>query len=489
MTENHRSVIVIGAGISGLVCAYRLKTLGVDTLLIEKSDRPGGVIRSDLIDGCLIERGPNSMTGTADVLALVEELGIWDELVEGDPRAPAFIYFRGRLHEVPTGPGSLVTTKLLSAAGKLALAGEPFRKRRISDEEESVAAFAARRLGPQIAERFVAPFVSGIYAGDSNKLSVQAAFPRLATLEREHGSLIRGAFALLAKKRKAKADGIEAKKPKTKRLCSFKEGMSFLPKTLAAKMGEDLMMGCSGITVSARGVSREAAKPQRTQSGAGECAIDERQAGGQFIVSFERSRRTEQFASDTVVIAAPARAASGLVGRLSEQLSLLLGEIEYPPLAVVSLAYDEVALRGPLTGFGLLAVPGQGLNILGCVYSSSLFPGRAPAGKALVNTFVGGALTPTLAGLEDSELAALVHRDLINALGAKAEPRVMAVTRYERSIPQYNLGHADRVRRIGETTASIPGFHLIGNYLHGVSTGDCLKEADRVAREVANNAG
>jgi oxygen-dependent protoporphyrinogen oxidase len=492
MAENHRSVIVIGAGISALVCAYRLKTLGIDTLLIEKSDRPGGVIRSDLIDGCLIERGPNSMTGTADVLALVEELGIWDELVEGDPRAPAFIYFRGRLHSVPTGPGSLVTTKLLTIGGKLALLGEPLRKRRVSDEEESVAAFAARRLGPQIAERFVAPFVSGIYAGDSNKLSVQAAFPRLATLERDHGSLVRGAFALLTKKRKAKSDGNKAKKPKTKRLCSFKEGMAFLPKTLAAKMGEDLMMGCSGITVSAGGVSRKGgkpgtAKPQRTQSGAGECAIDERQAGGQFIVSFERSGRTEQFASDNVVIAAPAGAASGLVGPLSEQLGLLLGEIKYPQLAVVSLAYDEAALRGPLTGFGFLAVPGQGLNILGCVYSSSLFPGRAPAGKVLLNTFVGGALNPTLAGLEDSELAALVHRDLINALGAKAEPRVMAITRYERSIPQYNLGHAERVRKIDDLARSIPGLHLVGNYLHGVSTGDCIKEADRIARQIGIN--
>jgi oxygen-dependent protoporphyrinogen oxidase len=486
MAENHRSVIVIGAGISGLVCAYRLKSLGVDTLLIEQSDRPGGVIRSDLIDGCLIERGPNSTTGTADVLALVEELGIRNELVEGDPRAPAFIYFRGKLHGVPTGPGSLIFTRLLSIGGKLSLLGEPFRKKRASDEEESVASFAARRLGPQIAERFVAPFVSGIYAGDSNKLSVQAAFPRLATLERDHGSLIRGAFALLANKRKAKSADSTADKPKTKRLCSFKEGMAFLPKTIAAKIAEELMTGCSGITVSPGRDSREAAKPRRTEGG-GASGADETNTGNRFVVSFERSGRTEQFASDNVVIATPARAAAGLAKPLSEQLGLLLGEIEYPQLAVVSLAYDEAALRGPLTGFGFLAVPGQGLNILGCVYSSSLFPGRAPTGKVLVNTFVGGALNPTLAGLDDSELAAVVHRDLVNALGARAEPRVMAVTRYERSIPQYNLGHAERVRRIDDLARSIPGLHLIGNYLHGVSTGDCIKGADRLARQIGTN--
>jgi oxygen-dependent protoporphyrinogen oxidase len=368
--------------------------------------------------------------------------------------------------------------------GKLSLLGEPLRKTRVSDEEESVASFAARRLGPQIAERFVAPFVSGIYAGDSKKLSVQAAFPRLAILERDHGSLIRGAFALLAKKRKAKTVADTTKKPKTKRLCSFKEGMGFLPKTLAAKMGEDLMTGCGGISVTVSD-SRDGAKTQRTKISTGVSAADETQAKARFTVSFERLGITEQFTSDNVVIATPARAAAALARPLSEPLGHLLEEIEYPRLAVVSLAYDESALRAPLSGFGFLAVPGQGLNILGCVYSSSLFPGRAPAGKVLLNTFVGGALNPGKADLEDPELAALVHRDLVMALGAKTEPRVMTVTRYERSIPQYNLGHAERVGRIDDLAYSVPGLHLIGNYLHGVSTGDCIKEADRVAREIA----
>jgi oxygen-dependent protoporphyrinogen oxidase len=247
-------------------------------------------------------------------------------------------------------------------------------------------------------------------------------------------------------------------------------------------------VAAADATDSRKGGKPGTAKPQRTQSDVGSSATDETPAAARFIVSFERSGRTEQFTSDTVVVAAPARAAGGLVGLLSQQLGLLLAEIEYPQLAVVSLAYDEAALRGPLTGFGFLAVPGQGLNILGCVYSSSLFPGRAPAGKVLVNTFVGGALNPALAGLSDSELAALVHRDLVNALGARAEPRVMAVTRYERSIPQYNLGHAERVRRIEDLARSIPGLHLIGNYLHGVSTGDCIKEADRLAREIGINS-
>src|SRR5438132_3764226 len=167
MQHNHRDVVVIGAGISGLVCAYRLKKLGLDVALVEKSGRVGGVIQSERIDGYLIERGPNSSQGTDELVALVDELGITDELVEGDPKAPAYVYFGGRLHSVPSGPGAFIGSKLLSVPGKLRILKEPFVPVRRGDSEESVASFARRRLGREAAERMVAPFVSGIYAGDA----------------------------------------------------------------------------------------------------------------------------------------------------------------------------------------------------------------------------------------------------------------------------------------------------------------------------------
>ena len=192
---NHREVVVIGAGISGLVCAHRLKTLGVDVVLLERSDRVGGVIQSEQIDGFLIERGPNSSQGSEDLMAIVEELGIMDEIAEGDPKAPAFVYFNGRLHPVPGGPGAFVRSRLLSARGKLRLLAEPLVATRRSSEEESVLSFARRRIGGEAAERLVAPFVSGVYAGDADALSVQAAFPRLANLENTYGGLLRGAIA------------------------------------------------------------------------------------------------------------------------------------------------------------------------------------------------------------------------------------------------------------------------------------------------------
>ena len=192
---HHREAIVIGAGISGLVCAYRLKALGVDVALIEKSERAGGVIQSERIGDYLIERGPNSSQGTEELMALVEELGITGEIAEGNPKAPAFVYFDGRLHPVPAGPGAFLKSRLLSVRGKLRILAEPFVKTRRSGEEESVYSFALRRIGREAAERLVAPFVSGIYAGDAEALSVQAAFPRLANLETSYGGLIRGMIA------------------------------------------------------------------------------------------------------------------------------------------------------------------------------------------------------------------------------------------------------------------------------------------------------
>jgi oxygen-dependent protoporphyrinogen oxidase len=202
-------------------------------------------------------------------------------------------------------------------------------------------------------------------------------------------------------------------------------------------------------------------------------------------IEYERAGTRERLTSDRVIIATPAQAGGALVANLSGDLRLLLDEIEYPPLAILSLAYPASSIRAPLDGFGFLVAPSERLNILGCVWSSSLFAGRAPAGTALVTVFVGGARNPDAARLADAELVSTAHTELQAALGISSEPRVVAITRYDRSIPQYNLGHAERVKRIETLVDGIPGLSLIGNYLHGVSTGDCIKEADRVAREVA----
>jgi len=182
MTASNHQILVIGAGISGLVCAHRLKSLGADVILIERSERAGGVIQSERIGEYLIERGPNSSRGTRELMDLVDELAIGGDMIAGDSKAPSFIYFGGALHRVPMGPAGLIMTDVLSFSAKLRLLTEPFRRARKADEEESVYSFFARRLGAQLASRLVAPFISGIYAGDSRSLSIQAAFPGLAAL-------------------------------------------------------------------------------------------------------------------------------------------------------------------------------------------------------------------------------------------------------------------------------------------------------------------
>jgi oxygen-dependent protoporphyrinogen oxidase len=441
--------------------------LGIDVILLERSGRAGGVIQSERVEGHLIERGPNSSQGSEELMALIEELGIMSEVAEGDPKAPAYVYFNGQLHAVPSSAKAFIQSRLLSPRGKLRIFKEPFVAARRSDEEESIASFARRRIGREAAERMVAPFVSGIYAGDAERLSVQAGFPRVANLETGYGGLFRGALAKARAAKRAKRSAsavLDKAAPARRRLVSFHGGMEFLPKTLDSRLGEDSIKGVT------------------------ECGVrsaDSQSAG--FVVGFEHAGADQEIACKRVIIATPSRAAASLVAPLSNELKRLLEEIYYPPLSIVSLSYDESTIKTKLDGFGFLVPPVERLNILGCVWNSSLFKGRAPEGKALLTLFIGGARNPEAARIADADMVSLAHSELQKILGISSDPRLIAITRWERAIPQYNIGHAARVRRIEELLGDIKGLRLIGNYLHGVSTGDCVKEADRVASEVASS--
>jgi oxygen-dependent protoporphyrinogen oxidase len=235
--------------------------------------------------------------------------------------------------------------------------------------------------------------------------------------------------------------------------------MSFLTDTLAARIGEELMLGCSDI-----GLETE---------------------GSNFKVKFARAGNREEVRSRSVIVSAPAFVASRLIASVSGEISRLMDEIEYPPLSIVYLSYDRHQVQHSLDGFGFLAAPGEGLKVLGSVWNSSLFEGRAPQGKVLLTVFVGGARAPELARMADDEIVAVAHSELRRVLGISGEPHSVGITHYERAIPQYNLGHAARVKRIDEILRETSGLFLAGNYLRGVSTGDCVKEADRVAREAA----
>jgi oxygen-dependent protoporphyrinogen oxidase len=456
--------IIIGAGISGLVAAHRLKRLGRDVLLIESSDHVGGVIQSQDAEGFIIERGPNSLRGSHEFIDLAEELDLMGELATADPRAPAYVYLNGELHPVPMGLPALIKTKLLSTTAKLRLLREPFVKARREMGEESLASFVRRRLGPEILDHLVAPFVSGVYAGDAEQLSVQASFGKLAEFEAEAGSILRGAL------RAARASRKQTAKPKRSlrpyRLCSFRDGLQTLPQALAKALGESLLTEARITSISASNGS---------------------DAPAQFEVTLEHRGEQKKFTAATLIMAAPAYAAARLLGECAPEVAALIADIPYAALASVPLGYAREQLPHDLNGFGFLAPRSAGLRVLGSVWNSSLFPHRAPEGWACLTIFIGGATDPEAIKLSDEELIRIVHGDLKKVLGVTGDPRRLPVTRHERAIPQYVIGHSARVAKIEAALDNRPGLWLAGNYLHGVALSDCIKQAEHIAEEATRS--
>jgi oxygen-dependent protoporphyrinogen oxidase len=450
--------VIIGAGVSGLVAAHRLKKLGREVLLIERGERAGGVIQSHGADGFLIERGPNSLRGSHEFLDLVDELNLAPELATGNPRAPAYVYADGRLQAVPMSPPALVKTKLISTAAKLRLLREPFVKARSESGEESIASFVRRRLGGEILDRMVAPFLSGVYAGDPEMLSVQACFPKLAEFESESGSVVRGAVKAARNARRGQEKPKRSLRPY--RLCSFRRGLRVLPEALAESLGDRFWAGARVIH------------------------LGKNPSAGGYEIKVERRGEVVTVAGSTLVVATPAYVAAQLLETIAPVISLLVAEIPYASIVSVPIAYRVDQVGRELDGFGFLAPRSEGLRTLGSIWNSALFAGRAPEGWACLTNFIGGATDPEAATLPEEKLIRIVHEDLGKVLEIRGEPRRLPITRYERAIPQYTLGHAARAARVESELREIAGLWLAGNYLRGVSLGDCVKQAERIAAEI-----
>ncbi len=453
-------VIIIGAGISGLCAAYHLKKTGKNILLLEASDRVGGVIQSINAEEFLLERGPNSLRGSHEFLDLVDELNLTSELITGDPKAPAYVYFDQQLQPVPMSPTALITTKLLSTHAKFRLLKEPFIKARTDKTEESLASFVRRRLGDEILVRLVAPFVSGVYAGDPEQLSVQAAFARLAALEANSGSIFAGAIKAAKVARANKIKPVRSLRPY--RLCSFKDGMETLPKAIAKYLGENLLTDSH---------VRQITKTTTSQ----------------FEITFEQHNKQQHITTESLIIATPSDAAAQLLSEIAPDISPLLTEIPYTKLVTVPLAYRTDQLARPLNGFGFLAPRGQGLRTLGSIWNSSLFANRTPEGWVLLNNFIGGETDLGAINLSDEELIRIVHEDLQKVLGISGVPKRLPITRWQRAIPQYRLGHAARIAKIEAALTNQHGLRLAGNYLHGVALGDCIKQGKEIAARITRS--
>jgi len=374
---------------------------------------------------------------TPEIWGLVEELGLAGSALLADPRLPRFVELDGKLHRLAPGPQTLLLTRLLSPLGKLRLLAEPF-VRSGTEPRESVRAFFARRLGWQVADRLVAPFVSGIWAGDADRLSAASAFPVLKRWEIEHGSLLRGALS-----RRPRHEG--SSRPVPRGLLSFSEGLETLPRALADRLGPRL----------------------RTESPVRTLKPD----GKGWRIETER----ETFPAARVVVACPASEAARLLEPLDPSASRALAEVPQPPLAVLHFSWPAAAFRRPLHGFGHLVVPTHDRRVLGAVWSSCLFAGRAPEGRVLVTAFVGGARDSATPSLPDADLAELAGRELAVSLGAGSPASLVRVTRYARALPQYDLDHESRMQAVAHAEARMPGLSLIGNYRGGISVGDVVR--------------
>jgi len=456
--------LVVGAGISGLATAYALQKSQVATLLLEAASRPGGVIKSEQRDGYLLECGPQSFSGNRAITAICEELELLEERVLADPKAPRFVLINGKLQPVPMNPLGLLISPLLSGGTKRAILRDLLGKSAAPEPDESVADFIRRKYSERLLDRLVGPFVSGIYAGDPEKLSLRAAFPILYEAEKTSGSILRGIFRAI----KTRA----AKRPKGPRgprerptLQTFTEGNEMLIKALALNLGERLQCGVEALRIEHLDWGHDAKAPR-------------------FHVAVRTPQGEESVEAERLVVAVPPGIAAKLLGGLHGEFAKQLSGVEYAGVAVVSLGYRKKDVSHSLDGFGFLVPRSSGLSDLGTVWNSSLFPGRAPEGEALMTSFVGGATNPGALQQSETALAELIHKELTPLLGIRKEPVFSSVTIWPHALPQYNLGHTARLAALEKLRAKFPGLYFAGNYLNGPAIGTCVEQALKVADEI-----
>lgn len=469
MTNDVLDTLIVGAGISGLSLAHALQQDRRRILLCERQGRVGGNITTGMAEGFLWEEGPTSFSPTPELLRLAVDVGLEQELVLADRKLPRYVYWQGQLLAVPMSPPAAITSELLTLQGKLrVLTGAlgfiaPAIGADLSEQggEETVAQFFRRHLGAEVSERLVAPFVSGVYAGDPDRLSASASFRRIVQLSEMGGGLLAGAI-LQRRGAKKQVKPQDPSIPKTRpgELGSFKQGLSALPQAIASGLGDAVKLGWHLTHLHK----------------------SDRQT---YIAEFDTPAGLEQVEARTIALTTPAYVTADLLQTLIPTASQTLREIPYPPVACVVVAYPETALKHPLRGFGNLIPRGQGIRTLGTIWSSSLFPGRAPQGWQLLTNFIGGATDPEIANLNDEQIVQAVHQDLCRILLKEdLQPKVLAVHLWKRAIPQYTLGHHKRLEQVNQALQQFPGLYICSNYFDGVSLGDCVKRGMERSAEI-----
>jgi oxygen-dependent protoporphyrinogen oxidase len=459
-TDAPLPVVVIGAGMAGLTVAWWLHQANVPVTVLERADRAGGVVGTSELGGHVFERGPSTVIASAPALnELIDAVGLREQVEYSHAEAHRrLIWQNGALHDAPSGPLSLLRSSLMGLGGKLRLLREPWVRAQTADVDETLEAFLVRRIGAGATAAFADPFVTGVYAGRLAHLGADA-FPRLVGFERNYGSLLRG---MVASRKLAKRGGSAA--AGRKGLLSFKGGLEVLPTTIRQQLGTRLRFGHEVFGLEPAGLKGEAGWVVHTV------------VGGRHV----------DYDASAVVVATPSYVAHSLLERLDEGLSEPIADIPHPHVASVGLGYRRAAVGHPLDAFGLLCSSEESqisaTGVLGVIFASSVFSGRAPENAVTLSVIMGGSRNPECAGLADSQLVEQARAGLAMLLGVRGLPDAVEVTRWPRAIPQYQPGHGRRIDRLNEELRSWKGLHLAGNYLNGVGLEQTVASASAVAR-------
>lgn len=448
-----KPVVVAGAGISGLALAFELRRLGVPVLVLESDARAGGKIESDHRDGYLCERGPASyLDRSGGITTLAKAVGIDDRVVWAtDAAERRLVAADGRLHDTPRGAWDFAWSGLLPWSAKVRAGLDLLLPRGASAQgrDESVAAFARRRLGRTAGERLLQPLVSGLYAGEPEKVSLPSAFPLVAAMERERRS-----FLLAMRREFSSAHGKGAP-----RLASFSGGLDELTAALAKALGETLRLHARVLGV------------QQQSSG--------------FAIAFEEQGAVGTITADAVVLAIPAHVGARVTSALDPAIADTLAQIPYVPVTLVHLGYPVSAFPRPLEAYGFFVPPSEPLQILGGIFPSQFFAGRAPAGFHLLSVRTGGARHPGAFTMPDADLIALADSELRRLVGLAAPPAFVHIVRHERALPQYTLGHMDRVAALAAGEQRHPGVFFHGNAYHNAGVPELVTRSANLAERVA----
>lgn len=450
-----KSVAIIGGGITGLTAGFMLQRAGVPAVVFEAGDRIGGTIQTLRQDGYLAECGPNTILETSPKISqLIRDAGLEPRRLFSAPEAAARYVVRGkRPVEMPGSPVGFFTTPLFSLRAKLAVLCEPFVPARRDGQEESIADFVVRRLGREFLDQAIDAMVAGVYAGDPSRLSLQQAFPKLAALEAKYGSLVKGQI-LGARERRKRGDVAKDRAPKF----SFDEGLQVLPDTLGAHLGDAVRRNSPVI--------RLARKPGAWEVVTGDGTSSEH---GAVIYAGTAYRLAELEIQD---VAQPDLA--------------MFSEIRHPPVSSVVLGFRREDVEHPCQGFGALIPNIEGFQILGTIFSSALFPNRAPAGHLTLTSYVGGERHPELAELPEDELCERTLQDLRVLFGVRGTPTFRHVAKYPKAIPQYNLGFARFRERLTAIESQAPGLVFAGHYRDGISLSDSIISGYNIAERVVS---